>query len=998
MELLVVSELWQRLKKKLPDELQALTTRYTTTEPKRRFNHIINMQEHCKVYEDSIVSAFGLEVGKKMLEIEGRVLEPLKVNQRGQQSENTNSIVIEQLAVINVDNAIRNEVDCKANTQKLVGFCANRGLRFSEVDYFEFNTRRNLTDEPAGKTTHWLFFILRDSDKSTYDDIKTIADLDLGLRTQFIRSTTFLKIAPRGSLVENLWRKLNNKVGGCNAYVDVKNWSMFTNPHDPTLFVGIDVTHSTQGEDYANSVAALVTNLDFNATKYGTTLRILPPKCEQVNAIGEMLIHQIKLFVMKNRCLPKHIVVFRDGVSDSQFDMVKNIELGSMKQQCKSMWPKNHFTFTIVIVQKRHSTRFYAPKDGDQKGNVLQGTVVDRFITHETDKTFYLCAHKGLLGTSRPICCVVIVDEWNLSADDIQNCTNILCNLVGRTSGPVSLPAPVQYAHLVCYRARSYINSLRKNGHPLPNHVQGNEDFNPHENLRSYIDQPSSWCNRKSIGRYFAAIRFAWLRCSLGDEQETRLAWTRLDCPFKVMRLIVVFVLVFAAVWAAETPSNDLGITAMRTVDVTSQIVKTTVEYEIKNNGKSPVNSFLHGVSSKEHEKLAWIGANWEKRDGKKLTVSKVDVASGPKDMVYYKIDLITPIAAGETGKLVVRFEVTQMLRAYPAQITQLENQFMVYDGNAYLSSPYTVDKQTTSVKVGSVKVIDFTPIDPAKHQSDSIKYGPYSKIAPGTNKPITVHYENNAPFVVVTSLNRWIEVSHWGNIAVEDTIEIVHRGAMLKGQFSRLDFQMDRRGNNQPVVKQLKTQIPVSARDIYYRDQIGNISTSVVTKRANRVEVELRPRFPLFGGWKTNYVLGYNVPSVGFLHSSGSDYALKIPFIDRIYDNAVIEKATVKIVLPEASRNFKVASPFPVKQKADEVHKTYLDTVGRTVLVIEKENLVNSHSQPITVYYQFDRIMLLREPLLAVAAFFLLFLIVIVFVRLDFSIVDKPEQHLKKE
>lgn len=35
-------------------------------------------------------------------------------------------------------------------------------------------------------------------------------------------------------------------------------------------------------------------------------------------------------------------------------------------------------------------------------------------------------------------------------------------------------------------------------------------------------------------------------------------------------------------------------------------------------------------------------------------------------------------------------------------------------------------------------------------------------------------------------------------------------------------------------------------------------------------VEVELRPRFPLFGGWKTKYTIGYNVPSYQYLFNSG--------------------------------------------------------------------------------------------------------------------------------
>lgn len=67
--------------------------------------------------------------------------------------------------------------------------------------------------------------------------------------------------------------------------------------------------------------------------------------------------------------------------------------------------------------------------------------------------------------------------------------------------------------------------------------------------------------------------------------------------------------------------------------------------------------------------------------------------------------------------------------------------------------------------------------------------------------------------------------------------------------------------------------------------------------------DVELRPRFPLFGGWRTNYVLGYNVPSYEFIFSSGSDYALKIRLVDHLWDNSVIENLRVKIVLPETSR-----------------------------------------------------------------------------------------------
>lgn len=50
------------------------------------------------------------------------------------------------------------------------------------------------------------------------------------------------------------------------------------------------------------------------------------------------------------------------------------------------------------------------------------------------------------------------------------------------------------------------------------------------------------------------------------------------------------------------------------------------------------------------------------------------------------------------------------------------------------------------------------------------------------------------------------IKISHWGgNVAVEEHVEIVNKGAKLKGSFSRLDFQIDRRGGKQPIVKSIK-------------------------------------------------------------------------------------------------------------------------------------------------------------------------------------------------
>ena len=87
--------------------------------------------------------------------------------------------------------------------------------------------------------------------------------------------------------------------------------------------------------------------------------------------------------------------------------------------------------------------------------------------------------------------------------------------------------------------------------------------------------------------------------------------------------------------------------------------------------------------------------------------------------------------------------------------------------------------------------------------------------------------------------------------------------------------------------------------------------------------------------------------------------------------------------------RDISFWSPFNVKEQPRELKFTYLDTIGRPVVVVTAENLVEQHIQDFFVSYTFNSVMLLQEPLLVVAALYLFFLLVIVAVRLDFSITE---------
>ncbi|XP_023945584.2 dolichyl-diphosphooligosaccharide--protein glycosyltransferase subunit 1 [Bicyclus anynana] len=427
-----------------------------------------------------------------------------------------------------------------------------------------------------------------------------------------------------------------------------------------------------------------------------------------------------------------------------------------------------------------------------------------------------------------------------------------------------------------------------------------------------------------------------------------------------------------------------------RTIDISSQLVKINSKITFENTGKSPVKSFLLAVESSSKSKLAFIGGKDSNNKDLRLVETTV---KGYDNAKFWRVDLKESINAGSTASAVVETVYSKALQPYPTAITQQEEQLVKYIGNLYFYSPYPVTSQKTNVILNTKTVENFTKVKPFSQLDGTIAYGPYTNTAAFTEKELLVHYKNNSPFLTVTRLERLIEVSHWGNIAVEETIEIEHTGAKLKGPFSRYDYQQDHH-SGPASVRSYKTLLPASASDVYYRDTNGNISTSNMKVKKDSVELDLRPRYPLFGGWRSHYTLGYNVPSYEYLYYSGNEYLLKMRAVDHVFDDMQIDELVTKVILPEGTTNIKVNFPFSVTKLPDSLHYTYLDTKGRPVITFSKNNIVENHIQDFQLRYTFPRILMLQEPLLVVGFLFALFLCVIIYMRLDFSIHKSEHPH----
>lgn len=426
-----------------------------------------------------------------------------------------------------------------------------------------------------------------------------------------------------------------------------------------------------------------------------------------------------------------------------------------------------------------------------------------------------------------------------------------------------------------------------------------------------------------------------------------------------------------------------------RTIDLQSQLTKITTKIVVENSGKAPIKSFLFAIEPEKQETLSFITAHT--RDASRTELrTRVTQIDSHQDKLIYRVDLKDPVQPGRSTSVEIETVSTHDLDPYPKQISQREKQLVKYTGNVCITSPYNVLKQTTNVVLPNRNIENYTRIKPSTLSDSTVIYGPLDKRPAFTYEEFTVHFENNNKFLTVTRLERLIELSHWGNIAVEETIDLLHTGALLKGSFSRYEYTRESK-SGAASIQSFDTILPAAASDIYYRDDIGNISTSHTRVKKDSVEVNLRPRFPLFGGWKTHYTIGYNIPSYEYLFHQGDQYVLRMRLMDHVFDDMVVDELVVRIILPEGSKNFELNLPYDVKRLDDSLHYSYLDTTGRPVITLTKRNLVENHILDFSLKYNFPRLLMLQEPLLVVLALYLLFLVVIVYVRLDFSI-DKDE------
>lgn len=198
---------------------------------------------------------------------------------------------------------------------------------------------------------------------------------------------------------------------------------------------------------------------------------------------------------------------------------------------------------------------------------------------------------------------------------------------------------------------------------------------------------------------------------------------------------------------------------------------------------------------------------------------------------------------------------------------------------------------------------------DPQK-QGTSFTYGPYGELEAGAIQEVSARYEFTKPLTHSKLVERDVEVSHWGgNVAFEERHWLTNRAATLKNHFSRVSYQQAAYYNPpMAALKEMRFPLAVGSTDAYFVDDIGNVSTSRFRTSPREANLELKPRYPLFGGWNYSFKVGWNGELPSFVRQtkdSSDGYVLKVPFLDgpKQVEGVEYERVVTRIILPEGAR-----------------------------------------------------------------------------------------------
>ncbi|KJZ77147.1 hypothetical protein HIM_03468 [Hirsutella minnesotensis 3608] len=489
-----VLEPMQRYAFKLNPDQTAAMIKFAVTRPPARRADIESRVQGLKFDEDPYLREYGVKFESSFTKTEAKILPPPRVDfgqgnadpkfsgrwdLRGKKFWKQNFAPLQNWAFIAMDSCCdypQLQNFAKTFRQTFLGHggkCPTDALLLNVPGAIKHNVAEAIAwaHEEITKArgyTQLLFVVVGHKNSPHYERLKKSADCRFGILSQVINSEAVKK--NNGQYHSNVCLKVNAKLGGATSRTMApwKSQPTYFPKERPTMIVGVDISHGAPGGN-SPSTAAMTMSVDRDATRYAAMVESNGYRQEMLTSSNvHFLFGQLVDEWKKGHegSFPKHIIYFRDGVSEGQFAQVLEQEISEMKLYFRGKAPQMPMPkFTVVIATKRHHLRFFpSGAQGDKNGNALPGTLVEKEVTHPFMWDFYLCSHVAIQGTARPVHYHVILDEMGVPVNDFQKMIYHQCYTYARSTTPVSLHPAVYYAHLAGARARAHENIATSEG------------------------------------------------------------------------------------------------------------------------------------------------------------------------------------------------------------------------------------------------------------------------------------------------------------------------------------------------------------------------------------------------------------------------------------------------------------------------------------------------------------------------------------------------------
>ncbi|RZC45373.1 hypothetical protein C5167_038321 [Papaver somniferum] len=452
----------QRYTKALSVQQRSSLVEKSRQKPQERMAALTEAMKTNNYDAEPALRASGVTISSQFTQVEGRVLQPPRLKfGKGEDFTPRNGrwnisnkvfvepIKVERWAIVNFSA----RCDIRGLVRDLTRLGEQKGMMIEPpFDVFEESPQSRRAPPPArveemfqqiraklpGAPQFLLCLLPERKNCNIYGPWKKKNLADLGIVTQCAAPSRV-----NDNYLTNVLLKINAKLGGLNSVLAIEHsCSIPFVSKVPTMILGMDVSHGSPGQSDIPSVAAVVSSRHWpSISRYRASVRTQSPKVEMVDNLFKPISDT------------EDDGIIRDGVSESQFNQVLNIELDQIIEACKFLDEKWSPKFTVIIAQKNHHSKFFQPNSPD---NVPPGTVIDNKICHPRNNDFYMCAHAGMIGTTRPAHYHVLLDEIGFSADELQELVHNLSYVYQRSTTAISIVAPVAYAHLAATQVSTF--------------------------------------------------------------------------------------------------------------------------------------------------------------------------------------------------------------------------------------------------------------------------------------------------------------------------------------------------------------------------------------------------------------------------------------------------------------------------------------------------------------------------------------------------------------